>query len=208
MKMKKIIVLILCVVFTQTIFAQGNRDGRNDRMRDREKDKSFTESTSIQPCQRYDDNEYYAASGFIRIKAGGDTEKDFTLLFNRELNTLRQQVKSKIGGRYKAVVRDYFDQMDIDAKSSEASHIESAGEQVIDQILNDTEEDCREFGPVDDAGYQNVYIGILVRKVQLVEQIIDGLENNNNIPANEKEQLRKNEDAFRESAFKVFEVKE
>lgn len=206
--MKKIIVLILCVLFTQSIFAQGNRDGRNDRLRDREKDKDFTENTNIQPCQRYDDNEYYAASGFMRIKAGGDTERDYTLDINKLLNSLRQQVKSKIGGKYKAVVRDYFDQMDIDSKSSEASHIESAGEQIIDQILNDTEEDCREFGPVDDAGYQNIYIGILVRKVQLVEQIIDDLENKSNLPADEKEQLRKNENVFRESAFKVFEISE
>lgn len=206
--MKKTVVFILCVMVTQTIFAQSNRDGRNDRMRDREKDKNFTENTNIQPCQRYDDNEYYAASGFIRIKAGGTGEKDFTLLFNKELNSLRQQVKSKIGGRYKAVVRDYFDQMDIDAKSTEASHIESAGEQIIDQILNDTEEDCREFGPVDDGGFQNVYMGILVRKAQLVEEIIDGLEKDSTIPANEREQLRKNEKAFRESAFKVFEVTE
>lgn len=206
--MKKLSVIIICMVLSQVVFAQGNRDGRNDRMRDREKDKDFTENTTIQPCQRYDDNEYYAASGFIRIKAGGTGEKDFTLLFNKELNSLRQQVKSKIGGRYKAVVRDYFDQMDIDANSTEASHIESAGEQIIDQILNDTEEDCREFGPVDDGGYQNVYIGILVRKDQLVEEIIDGLEKDSSIPANEREQLRKNENAFRESAFKVFEVKE
>ena len=206
--MKKIIVLILCVLFTQSIFAQGNRDGRNDRLRDREKDKDFTENTNIQPCQRYDDNEYYAASGFMRIKAGGDTERDYTLDINKLLNSLRQQVKSKIGGKYKAVVRDYFDQMDIDSKSSEASHIESAGEQIIDQILNDTEEDCREFSKPDDSGYQNLYIGILVRKVQLVEQIIDGLENKSNLPADEKEQLRKNENAFRESAFKVFEISE
>lgn len=206
--MKKLFVIVICLILSQVVFAQGNRDGRNERLRDREKDKDFTENTTIQPCQRYDDNEYYAASGFIRIKAGGTGEKDFTLLLNKELNSLRQQVKSKIGGRYKAVVRDYFDQMDIDAKSTEASHIESAGEQIIDQILNDTEEDCREFGQVDDGGYQNVYIGILVRKVQLVEEIIDGLEKDTTIPANEREQLRKNEDAFRESAFKVFEVKD
>ena len=206
--MKKLSVVIICMILSQVVFAQGNRDGRNDRLRDREKDKDFTENTNLQPCQRYDDNEYYAASGFFRIKAGGVGEKDFTLLFNKELNSLRQQVKSKIGGKYKEVVRDYFDQMDIDAKSTEASHIESAGEQIIDQILNDTEEDCREFGPVDDGGYQNVYFGILVRKVQLVEKIIDGLEKDSNLPANEREQLRKNESAFRESAFKVFDVSE
>lgn len=206
--MRKIFVLILCVIFTQGVFAQGNRDGRNDRMRDREAQTQVKVKTELQPCQRYDDNEYYAASGFIRIKAGGVGEKDFTQLINKELNTLRQQVKSKIGGKYQSVCRDYFDQMDIDDKSSAASHIESAGEQIIDQFLNDTEEDCREYGEVDDGGYQNVYMGILVRKVQLVEKLINGLENNNTIPANEKEHLRKNENAFRESAFKAFDIKE
>lgn len=205
--MKNIAVLIICIVLAQVAFAQSNRDGRNDRMRNRESDKQFIQETYLQPCQRYDDNEYYAASGFIRVKAGGEGEKDFTLLINKELNSLRQQVKSKVGGKYKSVVRDYFDQMDIDSKSTEASHIESAGEQIIDSFLNDTEEDCRELGPVDDSGFQNIYIGILVRKVELVNKLVDGLENNNDIPSNEKEQLRKNEDKFRESAFKAFDIK-
>lgn len=205
--MKNIAGLIICIVLAQIAFAQSNRDNRNNRMRDRESDKQFIQETYLQPCQRYDDNEYYAASGFIRVKAGGEGEKDFTLLINKELNSLRQQVKSKVGGKYKSVVRDYFDQMDIDSKSTEASHIESAGEQIIDQFLNDTEEDCRELGPIDDSGFQNIYIGILVRKVELVEKLVDGLENNNSIPSNEKEQLRKNEDKFRESAFKAFDIK-
>ena len=206
--MKKVIILILCVIGSQMMFAQGNRDGRNDRMRDREAKTQVKVETELQPCQRYDDNEYYAASGFIRTLAGGVGEKEFTLLINKELNNLRQQVKSKIGGKYQSVVRDYFDQMDIDDKSSAASHIESAGEQIIDQFLNDTEEDCREYGPVEDGGFQNIYIGILVRKKQLVDKIIDGIENDKSIPANEKEQLRKNEEKFRESAFKVFDIKE
>ncbi len=205
--MKNIAGLIICIVLAQIAFAQSNRDNRNNRMRDRESDKQFIQETYLQPCQRYDDNEYYAASGFIRVKAGGEGEKDFTLLINKELNSLRQQVKSKVGGKYKSVVRDYFDQMDIDSKSTEASHIESAGEQIIDSFLNDTEEDCRELGPVDDSGFQNIYIGILVRKVELVNKLVDGLENNNDIPSNEKEQLRKNEDKFRESAFKAFDIK-
>ena len=205
--MKNIAGLIICIVLAQIAFAQSNRDNRNNRMRDRESDKQFIQETYLQPCQRYDDNEYYAASGFIRVKAGGEGEKDFTLLINKELNSLRQQVKSKVGGKYKSVVRDYFDQMDIDSKSTEASHIESAGEQIIDSFLNDTEEDCRELGPVDDSGFQNIYIGILVRKVELVNKLVDGLENNTDIPSNEKEQLRKNEDKFRESAFKAFDIK-
>lgn len=188
-----------------SLYAQSNRSGRNDRMRDRESNLRQTEETTIQPCMRYDDEEYFAGSGYTRVKAGGDGERDYTLVINKLLNSVRQQVKQKIGGKYKAVVRDYFDQMDYGDKTSAASHIESAGEEVIDSYLGNTEEDCRTFGEVDDAGYQNIYIGILVKKSDLVNSLIDGIENDKDVPADIRQQVRQNEKAFRDSAFKIFE---
>ncbi len=201
------VVSLLMLASIQSLYAQSNRSGRNDRMREREKDLRPTEETTIQPCFRYDDDEYFAGSGFTRVKVGGDDvgERDFTLVINKLLNSVRQQVKQKIGGQYKAVVRDYFDQMDYGDKSSAASHIESAGEEVIDRILGDTEEDCRTFGEIDDAGYQNIYIGILVKKTDLVDALIEGIENDKEVPSDIRQQVRQNEKAFRESAFKIFE---
>ena len=189
----------------QSLYAQSNRSGRNDRMRDRESNLRQTEETTIQPCMRYDDEEYFAGSGYTRVKAGGDGERDYTLVINKLLNSVRQQVKQKIGGKYKAVVRDYFDQMDYGDKTSAASHIESAGEEVIDRFLGDTEEDCRTFGEVDDAGYQNIYIGILVKKTELVNSLLEGIEEDKDVPADIRQQVRQNEKAFRDSAFKIFE---
>lgn len=199
------VVALLMVVGIQSLCAQNNRRGRNDRMRDRENELRQTEETTIQPCMRYDDDEYFAGSGFTRVKAGGDGERDYTLVINKLLNSVRQQVKQKIGGKYKAVVRDYFDQMDYGDKSSAASHIESAGEEVIDSFLGNTEEDCRTFGEVDDAGYQNIYIGILVKKSDLVNSLLEGIQEDDDVPANIKQQVRQNEKAFRDSAFKIFE---
>lgn len=196
---------LLMIVGIQSMYAQSNRNGRNDRMRDHENSLRQTEETTIQPCMRYDDDEYFAGSGYTRVKAGGEGERDFTLVINKLLNSVRQQVKQKIGGKYKAVVRDYFDQMDYGDKVSAASHIESAGEAVIDRFLGDTEEDCRTFGEVDDAGYQNIYIGILVKKSALVDAILDGIAVDKDVPADIKQQVRQNEKAFRDSAFKVFE---
>ena len=189
----------------QSLYAQSNRSGRNDRMRDRESNLRQTEETTIQPCMRYDDEEYFAGSGYTRVKAGGDGERDYTLVINKLLNSVRQQVKQKIGGKYKAVVRDYFDQMDYGDKSSAASHIESAGEEVIDRFLGDTEEDCRTFGEVDEAGYQNIYVGILVKKTDLVNSLLEGIEEDDDVPADIKQQVRQNEKAFRDSALKIFE---
>ncbi|MGM9805983.1 MAG: hypothetical protein ACI3Z7_06065 [Candidatus Aphodosoma sp.] len=203
---KRLLLGLSLMLAVTSLSAQTNRRGRNDRMRDREEETEVSEQTTRQPCMRYDDDEYYAASGFMRIKAGGDGERDFAIVATKLLGSLRQQVKQKIGGRYKAVVRDYFDQMDIDDKSTAASHIESAGEQIIDIYLNDTEEDCRQFGPIDEAGYRHLYIGILVRKAELVNQIVDGLEKSNTLPVDLKDQIRANEKAFRESAFRQFEI--
>lgn len=200
-----IAISFLVIVGLQSLSAQNNRSGRNDRMRDRENELRQTEETTIQPCMRYDDDEYFAGSGYTRVKAGGKDERDYTLVINKLLNNVRQQVKQKIGGKYKAVVRDYFDQFDYGDKSSAASHIESAGEEVIDRILGDTEEDCRTFGKIDDGGYQNIYIGILVKKTDLVDALLDGIEGNDDVPADIKQQVRQNEKAFRDSAFKIFE---
>lgn len=202
---KIFVISLLMIVSVQSLYAQSNRSGRNDRLRERENNLRQTEETTIQPCMRYDDDEYFAGSGYTRVKAGGEGERDYTLVINKLLNSVRQQVKQKIGGQYKAVVRDYFDQMDYGDKISAASHIESAGEEVIDRVLGDTEEDCRTFGEIDDAGYQNIYIGILVKKSDLVNSIIDGIENDKDVPADIKQQVRQNEKAFRDSAFKIFE---
>lgn len=199
------VVALLMVVGIQSLCAQSNRSGRNDRMRDRESNLRQTEETTIQPCMRYDDDEYFAGSGYTRVKAGGDGERDYTLVINKLLNSVRQQVKQKIGGKYKAVVRDYFDQMDYGDKTSAASHIESAGEEIIDSYLGNTEEDCRTFGEVDDAGYQNIYIGILVKKSDLVNSLLEGIQEDDDVPADLKQQVRQNEKAFRDSAFKIFE---
>lgn len=200
-----LVVSLLMTLSFQSVYAQSNRNGRNDRMRDRENNLRPTEETTIQPCMRYDDDEYFAGSGFTRVKAGGEGERDYTLVINKLLNSVRQQVKQKIGGKYKAVVRDYFDQMDYGDKSSAASHIESAGEEVIDSFLGNTEEDCRTFGEVDDAGYQNIYIGILVKKSDLVNSLLEGIQEDDDVPADIKQQVRQNEKAFRDSAFKIFE---
>ena len=206
MRTVKIFVMsFLMIVSVQSLYAQSNRSGRNDRMRERENNLRVTEETTIQPCMRYDDEEYFAGSGYTRVKAGGDGERDYTLVINKLLNSVRQQVKQKIGGKYKAVVRDYFDQMDYGDKTAAASHIESAGEEVIDRLLGDTEEDCRTFGEIDDAGYQNIYIGILVKKSDLVDALLDGIEESGDVPADIKQQVRQNEKAFRDSAFKIFE---
>ena len=115
------------------------------------------------------------------------------------MGTCQQQLQIKFKGFYKRVAQDYSFQMDIDSKSSIASKIESAGDKIIEQVINDTESWCEEWGEMDEAGYQMFYMGIKIEKLLVIEQIAKGLS--------EDEQLKVyiNEQKFRESAFKVVE---
>lgn len=163
------------------------------------------EETASQPCWLADNDEYFAASGFFRIKAGGNGERDYTIEFNKQLNSLRQQVKMKIGGHYRSIMRDYFDQLDVDSRSSVASHIESAGEEAIDKLLNDSKEACRQRSEkVDESGFVTWYMGITVSKQEIAQAIVDGVEESKEIPENVKKEVRQNEEKFRESALKSF----
>lgn len=163
------------------------------------------EETASQPCWIADNDDYFAASGFFRILAGGKGERDYTVQFNKQLNSLRQQVKMKIGGHYRSIMRDYFDQLDVDSRSNVASHIESAGEEAIDKLLNDSKEVCRQRSrEVDEGGYVTWYMAITVSKKEIAQAIVDGVEESKDIPENIKEEVRQNEERFRESALKSF----
>ncbi len=162
------------------------------------------EETTSQPCWIADNDEYFAASGYFRIKYKGDGERDFTIEYNKQLNTLRQQVKMKIGGHYRSIMRDYFDQLDVDSRSSVASHIESAGEEAIDKVLNDSKEACRQMGKVDESGYRFIYMAITVSKKEVAQSIVEGVEESKDIPESVKKEVRQNEAKFRESALKSF----
>ena len=208
--MKKIRYATLSLLFALLMVPSANaqfddilHSANTSRIQDALTKPDFEETMNM-PCWVADNDEYFAASGFFRVKMGGDGERNFTIEFNKQLNSLRQQVKQKIGGHYRSIMRDYFDQFDIDSRSSVASHIESAGEEAIDKLLNDSKEFCRQPGGMDDAGFAMWYMSITVSKKEIAQSIVDGIEDGKGIPENIKNEVRKNEATFRESALKSF----
>jgi hypothetical protein len=162
------------------------------------------------PCQEYDDEQWYVGTGKSRVRADKLNTEEYTKL----LRSCQQLLKSKIKGRYQAVVRDYFDQIDTDGQSHVSSHIESAGEQVIDQYLDDTRETCREETDEDDKGYIIVYMNVKISKPKLADAIAEGIskkiakETPAANPQEKQLRVRFDEKRFRESALKVFEDKD
>jgi hypothetical protein len=114
------------------------------------------------------------------------------------LRAARQNLQQKIKGTLKQVTRDYFDQMDIDEKSTEASHIESASDYIVDQFMNDMYETCRKQTAPDAGGFVTMYIGVKISKKALIDNLCNGLSQD------EKLKLRFDEKTFRDDAFKVF----
>jgi hypothetical protein len=198
------IVLLLVVGNIDYMKAQSRND-RNRAAREKRYESQKPEKTRELPCMMYDDDEWYVASGASRIKMGGDNGGLSTAAINKLLGECQQQLKMKLKGPYKAVIRDYFDQMDLDAQSTVALHIESAGEMVINQMLDDTMVDCQELGEVDDAGYAMLYMGIQIRKSDIVEGLVNGMQKSEGLSQEEKSLVRQNESALRESTFKEFD---
>ena len=146
------------------------------------------------PCTLFDSKQWYTA---FNSKSGikGDPK-----LANTLLAVCQQQLKMKVKGRYQAVIRDYFDQMDVNSASIETSHIEGAGDYIIDQFLNDTEEYCRlTSDPDEETGRIIMYMSIRVNKKELVDKLATGLSQDKEL------KVRFNEEKFREKAMKVFQ---
>ena len=202
---------ILCILFgvssMTTIYAQTETEKEMQRIKKelevakfKNKENYNTEiresKVGEDPCTLYDTPEWYTA---FAPKEGrrGDAKLPIELL-----RLCQQQLYQKIGGAYKSVTRDYFDQMDIDAKSSAGAHIESAGEKVVEKVLNDVMEYCRKTSDPDERGNIIMYMSIRISKKEIVDKIV------NELSKDKESRIRFNEEKFRESAFKAFDMEE
>ena len=154
---------------------------------------SRMEAVSKLPCEFYDDDEWFYAFGSRLIKQQNTVASGL-------LRSLQRQMKDKLAGAYKQVTRDYFDQMDTEEGSYEREHIEGAGEMVINQLVNETREACRQRSTYPNAdGLYTMYMAIKVSKKEIVEKVVNTLSEDQQL------KVRFNEKQFRDSAFKVFE---
>lgn len=150
---------------------------------------------SEMPCQCYDDSLWFYATGVKRFKANQINLTPTTLL-----RSTRQQLLQKLQGKYQQVIDDYFDQMETEDAEYARQHIESAGRQIMQQLVGDTYEVCRKQTQIpDEEGYFTMYMAIKVSKKEMIEKTI------NTLREEQEMKTRFNEKQFRDSAFKVFQ---
>lgn len=155
-------------------------------------------TVSKNPCQIYDDENWFTATGSMLFR---EDEED--LIPMALLSSVQQQLYQKLSGKYQAVTSDYFDMMHTESVNYKRQHIERAGLKVVEQMVNETYETCREITDFpNEKGEYTMYMSIKISKKAIEEKIIDEINN-------EKEtQMRLNEEKFRQSFDKVFGEKE
>ena len=139
-KFLTIFMVLACSV--QVVMAQTNYDIDWDNLNKvAEGTSKLNDKAYEKPCAIYDDDQWYTAFN-EKIGVEGDPQ-----LANSLLRTCQEQLKDKLAGKVQQITTTYFDQMDINGKSSAAEHIEGASQMVVDQMVNETREYCRRERP-------------------------------------------------------------
>ena len=152
------------------------------------------ETTVDVPCWMADDDEWFYATIQRQFK-----QSSMNTAPTATLRSAQMLMRQKLSSVYRAVLRDYFDQMDIEEGSYANQHIESAGDMVIKATINETYEVCRKQTKPDENGNIIMYMTVKVSKKKFVKDVVQKISDD------EQLRVRFNEQKFRDSAFKVFE---
>lgn len=148
------------------------------------------------PCQEYDTEEYFTATGMAN---GPQTRMDG--LNALALANAQNIVRQKMQHAYKGAIDDYSNAIGTNAGTDIQTKLERGGTQVIDQIINDTQENCVKYSAVDSRGNIRCYVGIRISKEEVATAIADYVSDD------EELKVRFNEFDFRkrmEENFKKF----
>lgn len=148
------------------------------------------------PCQEYDTEEYFTATG---IASG--SQNRIGAVHSMALNNAQSIVRQKMQHAYKGAIDDYSNAIGTNAGTDIQEKMERAGTQVIDRIINDTDENCVKYSSVDARGNVSCYVGIRISKEEVAASIADYVSDD------EELKVRFNEFDFRkrmEENFKKF----
>lgn len=145
------------------------------------------------PCWMADDDEWFYATTQRQFK-----QSSMNTAPTATLRSAQMLMRQKLSSVYRAVLRDYFDQMDIEEGSYANQHLESAGDLVIKATINETYEVCRKQTRPDENGNVTMFMTIKVSKKKYTNDLVQKISDD------EQLKVRFNEKTFRDSAFKVF----
>ena len=149
------------------------------------------------PCEIYDTDTEFAATGIFRGSSHQKGEVHKSAMLNAQ-----EIVRLKIKHAYNGMVSDFFQSMGNNAGNDIERKTSSAGDRIIDVVVNNTAESCLRWGEVESDGHIECYVAIKISKVDLAQKI--ATEVDNKLSDEEKMKINFDEKVYREQMEKKF----
>ena len=149
----------------------------------------FGETYSL-PCEVYDTNDEFAATGIYR---GSSYQKGECQL--DALENAKQLVYAKYHHAYNGMISNYSSTIGNNRGNDIATKLQRAGDQVVKAVLNDIQACCIKFSGVQEDGMIECYVGIKVPKQAIAAQVAKTVADV--LTPDEKMQINFEEDQYR-----------
>ena len=150
------------------------------------------------PCQVYDDDDYFAATGIYRGSMNQKGELQSFALVNAQ-NICRQKAKHA----YRGMVSDFAQSHGNNRGNDIETKISRAGDQIIDIVMNDAQAKCVKYSAVGPDGMIEAYVAIKIPKRELAGKMADEVKNV--LTDEEKTKIDFHEDEYRKQMEDRFE---
>lgn len=142
------------------------------------------------PCQVLDTKDHFAATGIYR----GSSMQMGELQKYAQRNAI-SIIREKFHHSYKGMVSEYSSSIGNNRGNDIANKIESAGDQIIDIMLNDAYASCVKYSSVFDDGTVQCYVAIEIPKGEIAEKVSKKVADV--LTEDEKEKINFNEYNYR-----------
>ena len=196
--MKKIILFaVLLVMATIVLTSCGSKQAVAQNNSQKSGGNPFGE-TYYAPCEIYDSPTEFAATGIYRGSSNqkGELQK-YALLNAQEI------IRLKMKHAYKGMVSDYASSIGNNKGNDLESKITSAGDRIIDAIINETSASCLRFGEIQSDGHMECYIAIKISKQEVAQKVAQEVENK--LTQEEKDRIGFNEQEYRKQMDQRFQ---
>lgn len=195
--MKKIFYSVLTAFFAFFITACASGQHKSDGNTVLNSANPFDESFEA-PCQVYDDDNYFAATGIYKgsMEQKGELQK-FALVNAQSI------CRMKVKHTYKGMVSDFSQSSGNNRGNDIETKITQAGDQIIDTVINDTQAKCVKYSAADAAGMIEVYVAIQIPKIDLAQKL--AYEVSKLLTDQEKTQINFHENEYIKKTIERFE---
>lgn len=164
-RMRQIFYSVLMLLFAFFVTACASWQHKSDSNTRVNSTDPFDDSYEA-PCQMYDDNNYFAATGIYRgsVEQKGELQK-FALVNAQDI------CRMKVKHTYKGMVSDFSKSSGNNRGNNIETKISQSGDQIIDTVINETQAKCVKYSTVDAGGMIEAYVAIKIPKIDLAQKL-------------------------------------